>query len=308
MMALHCGRWARALTRLAAIASLGALGACASFDGQPKAALSPAMTSTAGHDVPRSLRTYYSKGDPDARQSYRDEVIGIYMSAADANFLVFKRMLSRESKGTNFGIGSAIAGLTSAATVAAERTAEIMTAGAAGLTGIQGKFSSEVFFAKTLPALFAGMEANRTRVRANIFRRMGEKDSYSLSQAFADIASYEEAGSIDEAIKTMTAETNDRAEVEQVRFENMVGAGTIVSSPTTRSQMRELFNRIDGLVPGRLADLIQISTELNLPTNVDAETQATNIVSKLRDMASADPTALDTFIATMKTKGVDLSQ
>ncbi|MGZ8307921.1 MAG: hypothetical protein ACXWU6_15205, partial [Allosphingosinicella sp.] len=165
------------------LSALLPLAACASFDGQPKAVISPAVVSTTGYEVPSSLRAYYSRQDPNARKNYRNRVIGVYMSSADANFLTFKQLLSRESKGSNFGLGAAIVGLTSAATVAGQRTAQILTAGATGLTGTQGKLSNEVYFAKTLPALFAGMEANRTRVRTVIVTRMAEGDSYTLSEA-----------------------------------------------------------------------------------------------------------------------------
>jgi hypothetical protein len=293
--------------RLVLLAALLPLAACASFDGQPKAVLSPAVVSTTGYEVPTSLRSYYTQADSNARKNYRNRVIGIYMAAADANFLKFKQLLSRESKGSNFGLGTAIIGLTSAATVSGQRAAQILTAGAAGLTGTQGKLSNEVYFAKTLPALFAGMEANRTRVRTVIVTRMAEADSYTLSEAFSDIASYEEAASIDQSIKTMTAETAQRADQEQTRFEKVVGVGGIVTADA-RITLRELGNRIDALVPSRGADLIKISQHLGLPTNVDSQDQATNIMTKLQDMAAADPQSLAAFVEAMGTQGVDLTR
>jgi hypothetical protein len=294
------------LKRLLILAALIPLGACASFDGQPRAVLTPAMTSTASFEVPAALTEYYRVADPAARKNQRDKVIGVYMAAADANFLEFKRLISRESKGSNFALGSSIIGLTSAATVAGQRAAQILTAGAAGLTGVQGKLSTEVYFAKTLPALFAGMEANRTRVRTLIFRRMSEGDSYPLSQSIADIAAYEEAGSIDQAIKTMTEETAERADQEQTRFENVIGVGRIVALEG-RIQLRDLTAKIDALVPNRAADLATISRQLNLPTdNVSLEDQATHINSKLQNLAT-DPGALNSFVRIMKDQGVDLT-
>ncbi len=295
------------LRQLLILATLIPLGACASFDGQPSAVLTPAMTSTAGFEVPTALTDYYSAATAADRKKNRDEAIGVYMARADANFLEFKRMLSRESKGSNFALGSTIVGLTSAATVAGQRAAQILTAGAAGLTGVQGKLSTEVYFAKTLPALFAGMEANRTRVRTLIFKRMGEDDSYPLSQAIADIASYEEAGSIDQAIKTMTAETSERADQEQTRFENVIGVGLILGQEE-RTNIRKLGNKIDAMVPGRAADLAKISQQLGLPTNnISPGDQATNIMARLQAMARANPASLDAFVQTMKSQGVDLT-
>jgi hypothetical protein len=210
------------ILRMASLLSFALLSACASFDGQQRAVIGPNLAMPAQFDPPSAIITYYGIADGEAQARFRDSVIGVYMTAIDASYTDFRRRLSRETKGANFGLGLGLIALTNGASIAAERTANVLSAGAAGLTGAQGALSKEVYFEKTLPALFAGMEANRIRVRATILRRMRETPgtSYSLTEAFADLASYEAAGSLESAIEMVTAEASERRAVEQARFDN----------------------------------------------------------------------------------------
>jgi hypothetical protein len=284
--------------------------ACASFDGQPRAVIGPAIEIPPDYAVARALETYDAQPDEAALTRYRNRVIGIYMIAADGNFLEFRRLLSREMKGSNFGLGLGFVALTSAATIAAERTANILAAGASGLAGAQGRLSTEVYFEKTLPALFAGMDANRTRVRTNIVARMANGDSYTLTEAFSDLARYEAAASIDSAIEAITASATADARTQQREFERVVGLGPVVNDRATRIALRDLTSAIDELAldAGRAADVARISDHLGLPTNVDVQTQATAINFNLATRAAQDPASLDTFVQEMQAKGVDSTQ
>ena len=287
--------------------ALGSLAACASFDGQQRAMLTPAAAAVPAHYLPSAaLETYANQRTPEERAIYRNAVIGIYMISADADYREFTRMLSRESKGANFALGSGFTALTTAATVAAQRTANILSAFASGLNGIQGRLSSEVYFERTLPALLAGMEAQRTRIRTNIVARLGQKDEYSLTEAFLNLSSYAGAGSLDSAIETVTNQASQLRQREQARFENVRGLSGI-ASPTVQDWLTTFGPRIDALVtaPNGLASLTKISEQLGLSTSDDAETQATNINLAL---AAMDIAALNAFVAAMQAKGVDLSQ
>lgn len=300
----------RSAARFSCFLPLGMLAACASFDGQPRAILEPIEALPDDYSPIRSLERYANQPDAARRRVFRNTVIGIYMSASDANFMEFRRMLSREVRGANFGLGSAFTALTGGATIAGERTANILAAIASGVSGIQGRLSSEVYFERTLPALITGMDANRTRVRADIVGRMTQDDEYTLSEAFLDLARYEAAGSLDGAIETITTQVSQLRDEEQQRFENVIGLGRRVADPAVRIELRILGNRIDALVgaTGGLASLTAISDHLNLPTDVAAEAQATNIVARLQAMAAQDPNALATFVQQMQQKGVNLSQ
>lgn len=285
------------------------LGACASFSAQQHAVLGPVNALPAAYSPVAALETYAAQTSPEARSAFRNTVIGVYMTASDGNFNNFRRSLSRETRGANFGFGSVFTALTGGASIAGERTANILAALASGVGGIHGRLSREVYFERTLPALLTGMEANRTRVRTDIMGRMGQGDQYSLTAAFSDLARYESAGSLDGAIETITTQAAQLRDEEQARFENVIGLGR-VATPATRVELRTLGDRIDALVSATngLASLTAISQHLGLPTNVDAEAQSDNILAHLQSMGVRDPTSLSRFVEEMQQKGVDLSQ
>jgi hypothetical protein len=283
------------------------LGGCASFDGQPRAVLTPTTAAVPADYTPQKvLEAYALKGTAAERSAYRNTVIGIYMVAADANFLEFRRMLSRENKGANFALGSGFTALSTAATVSGQRAANILSAIASGLSGVQGRLSAEVYFERTLPALLAGMEADRTHVRADIVARMGQGDEYSLTEALLDVARYEAAGSLDNAIETITNQASQLRQVEQARFENVAGLGGIVSDPALRVTLRDLGNRIDAL---SAANLAKVYDHLHLRAGVvDPGAQADAIMTELRSRAERNSGSLATFVQEMQTEGVDLSK
>lgn len=298
----------RTMFRSTPVVVLLALGGCASFEGQPRTVL-PSIPIAAPYVPQAALERYHSQTTAQRRAAERDIVIGIYMTAADANFLEFRRRLSEESKGSNFGLGSAFSALTAGATIAGERTANVLAAIASGVSGIQGRLSSEVYFGRTLPALLTAMEADRTSVRTDIVSRMSEEDTYSLTEAFLDLARYEAAGSLDNAIGTITSEASELRDQEQARFENVVGLGRIVA-PAQRIELRTLGNRIDALVldASGHANLAKIASHLGVDTNLPPPQQGRHIMTRLRDMAAEDPASLARFVEEMQAQGVDLSQ
>jgi len=200
------------LRRLLILATLIPLGACASFDGhpQPVIALNQNVDLAAKYPVDQALTNFYALKTVQERTEYRDKIIGIYIVTADARYQQFRRLLSREVKGSNFGLGTGALALSTVASVAAERAANILSAGAAALSGAKTGLSKEVYFEKTLPALMAGMEANRTRVRTTILERMQKPaDTYTLAHAFLDLSNYETAASLDSAIDMVTREASN---------------------------------------------------------------------------------------------------
>lgn len=196
------------LQRRFAAASLAMLLAgCASFDGQAVPVLRVADAESLATELsPKTaLETFYAETDAGRRKLYRDRVIGTYMAGADAQYLDFRAKLSREMKGSNLALGLLALGLTGGASIAGESAANILSAGAAGAIGARASVSKELWFEKTLPALMTAMAAKRTTIRTQIMVRMRESaDTYSLAEAFSDIARYQEAASLDGAVETVT--------------------------------------------------------------------------------------------------------
>lgn len=212
------------LCRCLFVASLASLGACASFSGMPEPVLNTqaVVESANATDVSDAIGNFYSP-DPADRdgltpEGYRNKIVGTYMTAADLRFAEFRRHLSRQSRGSSLGLDVAILGVAGGASVAAERTANIPSSVAAGPTGTRAALNRDVYFDRTLPALFAAMDSARTETRTTIMVNLRRSATeYPLPVALADIANYELAGSLDGAIERVTAEARSRRRIAMPR-------------------------------------------------------------------------------------------
>lgn len=268
------------LRRLLILATLIPLGACASFDGHPVPviAVDRSVQIAGAYPVDTALREFYARRTVDERTEYRDMIISIYMTAAESRYQDFRRKLSRQSKGSNFGLGVAALGLSSGASFAGERAANILSAGAAALTGTKSALDKEVYFEKTLPALMAGMDAARTRVRTNILKRMQTKaDKYSLAEAFLDLSEYETAASLDSAIQMVTADASRRVAVEENAYDGValqltgppaIGSIGPLREMGTLIQILEAKNDNEAL--GRIAKVLNIAPGATAQDSADS--------------------------------------
>lgn len=275
------------LARSLAIGLLLPLAACASFDGHPRPVIAPTNVSSQYH-VEEALTEFYSRPPGQARTDYRDMIIGIYMNASEARYQEFRRLLSREIKGSNFGLGLGALGLSTGASIAGERAANILSAGAAALTGAKTGLAKEVYFEKTLPALIAGMEAARTRVRTNILTRMQKPaDVYTLPQAFMDLNNYETAASLDSAIEMVTADASRRVAVEENAYDDV--ALTLTGAPETGTgdALRAAGTMVRALkIAGDNETLGRIAKELDIAPGATAQDTAAAIENELDEADS----------------------
>lgn len=214
------------LRAFAALSLVPLAGACASLDGQARPVLEVTAVAAVAAKYPpaKALETFYGKrSDEAAQRAYRDEVIGAYLAAADLRYLEFRRDLSRQMKGSSLALDVAVLGLTGGASLAAGKTANALSAVAAGFVGTRASLSKELWFDKTLPALIAAMDARRTDVRAQILTRMQTSaQAYSLAEAFADIARYQEAATLDSAIEQITAAASEKSVEADKRYSDVV--------------------------------------------------------------------------------------
>ena len=292
--------------RFALLVSLGSLGACASFDAHPAPVLNITdVTNTTGINVQQALTNFYSPRPEDrgglSPEGYRNMMIGTYLMAADLRFNDFRRHLSRQSRGSNFGLDLGILGFAGGASIAtSERAANVLSAIAAGLTGTRAALNRDVFFDRTLPALFAAMDGLRTDIRTSIMVNMRRSAvEYPLSVAFADLANYENAGSLDSAIERITGDAVDRADEAQRVYaeevQNYSGPAE-VGVRDIRVRIRERLFELAG-TPEGTATLRQVATDLGLAPAADATSsqlrvmlqlklQQTNDVAGTRDLAT----------------------
>lgn len=256
------------------------------------------MVSSHFH-VEQALTQFYDLPPGQARTDYRDKIIGIYMNASEARYQEFRRKLSREVKGSNVGLGTAALGLATGASIAGERTANILAAGAAALTGTKTGLAKEVYFEKTLPALIAGMEAARTRVRTNILTRMQKPaDIYTLPQAFMDLNNYESAASLDSAIEMVTADASRRVAVEENAYDGVALQLTGAPEAGTGDALRAAGTLVRALkIAGDTETLGRIARELDIAPGATAQDTAAAIENEMDEADTVtDANALGTRI------------
>jgi hypothetical protein len=217
--------WRRA--GLALATALG-LSACASFDGVPEPVLPVStavnLATTGEYGPQRAMWHATSDEDDDAKRLYRDAFIAIHLAAIDARYMQFRTDLSRQMKASNFGLDLGVLALTSAGSLAAERAANILSAGAASLTGARAALSKEVYFEKALPALIASMDARRLTEKARIIDKMRTKSvvDYTIPEALVDLAAYQQAASLDGAIEQVTTSAAAEKHEAERKYANLV--------------------------------------------------------------------------------------
>ena len=212
-------------------AMLVSLSGCASFRGsaEPVVPLARRLKETDRLHEVNALLHYYSsdahtRGGLDQR-SYRNYVADIYMSAADARYDEFKASLSRQSRGSNFGSAATVLLLNGLAVVSGVQGARALAMGSAVVTGTNSALSKDVFYDKTLQALLAAMDGNRSTVKIRI--RDGLKRSpeeYSLQNAFDDIRDLEAQASLDRALQQITTLATTDAATKKAKLQTLYKA------------------------------------------------------------------------------------
>lgn len=192
---------------LLVMAAVAFVGGCTSLSGAQQPVLSPneSVTTAQKFRPEISLPKFYARENSSrhdlSAMDYRNLVIALYLDAIDARFAEFRAKAGSESRATGLAFDIALLGLTGAAAVAEADEVNPLATAAAAFLGARGSFDKNLFYDRTLPAMFATMEAERARVRTDIVRAMKQDDkAYSLALAFGDLAAYQRAGSFEFAI------------------------------------------------------------------------------------------------------------
>jgi hypothetical protein len=300
------------VTRLLALSPLMLLGACASFSGMPD----PVVRTDVATEIPaaylpvEAMRRYYSSdpADRDNRspEQWRNSVVLIRMAAADARYEQFRRNLSREMRGANFGIDSTVLGLSAIGTVSGQGLANALAAAVAALTGARASLSREVYFERTLPALIAGMEVARLEVATRILSNLGRPGTeYPIERAMLDALAYERSASLDEAIQRVTVQAAGAVERQQQIYNDLqeqvgiIGAAQRPLVSRIRDNIHALVNAPDDVAIGK------IMARLGLPRNGDLQAQGTAALLAIGRMTVPER---ERFVEDMRAQQVELGQ
>ena len=210
------------------------LGGCASITGYPQRSEDTSITLVALQNryflpAKNVIEEYDSKSNGESKVNYRNEVVTAHMRAIDINFSEFQKQIYKEANltsllfgflGTFFGAaGTAVNSVNASRTLSA-----LSTVVAAERTDID----KTLYLEETLPAIIATMEANRARVRAEIFKGLTlDESDYTLSQALSDLERYYHSGTIPGALVSITSTAGELkqeadTEIKVIRDRNFV--------------------------------------------------------------------------------------
>ena len=219
-----------------ALAILPLLGACASFTG----AAEPIVTTQARLDLVRNeypeATVYRAFLDADdecgqgrawpacrdglSRVEYRNFVVSLYMSAADAAYWDFRTRLSQEAKGTAFGGNLTSLLLNSAAVVSGDSARRGLAVASAFVTGTQASVHRDLFVERTLPSVLTAMDAARTEAEAEIVTKLRlDADRYTLMEALGDIGHLEDQARLEAAFERLSQTASEEALVQRERLD-----------------------------------------------------------------------------------------
>lgn len=189
------------------VASLTATG-CTAVKGYPKRSDNPKteLAQLERYHSATLLNDYNSKASEEERRRFRDEIVFGRLRAIDLHYDTFRRALAGQNVALNLGTDLAVLGLNATGTlVPAASTKAILAAISGGLVGAKGTIDKDVFYDKTMPALFAKMDSLR-KDRLVIIRTGLTNNSlqYSLLQALGDLDAYFLAGTIPGALVGIT--------------------------------------------------------------------------------------------------------
>jgi len=217
------------------------------------------------------------RGGMDAT-AWRDSVIAARIEIADQNYQVFKNELYAETSGINLGTNLAALALSGAASVAGAGTAQALAAASTGVLGAGTAFNKDALYEKTLPAIFAQMEANRTTVLLTIRKsQRNDATKYPLSLALSDISAYQRAGTLESAIQALTTSATNQADANK---KELVGLTVLPAAVEARREqysdnIQALFNKSDR------TSLDNIANALGVARSADLKVEAANILIAL---------------------------
>jgi hypothetical protein len=214
------------------------LTSCASVQGFPS---DPSDSSTVLLSLQKYFTSdiedqYYDAPNDEVRRRLRDRIVLGQMRGYDIQFANFQREIYGNSNLVSTGGDIVVLATNAVATVTGgEVTKAALAAGSAFMVGTQGAISKDLFYQRTIPALLAQMEANRTDAKTTIV--LGLKQSvadYSLAQAYVDLEALRNAAGIPSAISNVTQAASEAAQSATKQLqEATIGQFSTTSSAVT---------------------------------------------------------------------------
>lgn len=257
------------------------MSACASIAGnQPRFLdLRNPEAGVSGYRVQAALLKF-SSPKPSARnfrtpRQYRDDVVRFYLAVIEAQYGDFRTTVESEGRELGLGLDLAQAGYMSWASVARDSIVNELSAIASGVGSARGAVNRNLYGERTLPAILASMDAQRTRIIARIEQGLTNSETeYSLSAAFFDLARLESAGSLSRATENLTGSAVQAREAAEQELSTVVDTCQVVEDDAIDLTSR-VASFVQGLAssdPNDLPARTQALQQVGLLVGVDATT------------------------------------
>ena len=214
------------LTVAAAICALS-LSGCATLRGSQDAV--PELKPVGLVPIREALLNYHKPADSDrsnlSRLSYREYILSSYIAAIEQRYQKFVDQLQAGDRGSALGLDLLQLGITGATALAGVGSAEDLATIGAVTAGARSSIDKRLYFDRTLPAVIASMNAERTTILADIEQKRSlPTTSYSLDSAVSDLNRLQNAGRLDVAIARMTQIAQADNAAAQARLDGITAA------------------------------------------------------------------------------------
>jgi hypothetical protein len=170
------------------------------------------------------------------RKAIRDYIVLGRVHVYRVEFSLLVRTLS---SGNNLvSVGSDLTALILnglGATTGDAATKAALAAASAGVLAANGAIDKDLFYSKTVPAIITQMEANRARAEATIFEGLKLPDNnYDLGRATHDLDLLNDAGSLSDAISSITQKaTDEKKDAQAEDWTTPYRSGEMTTSDTS---------------------------------------------------------------------------
>lgn len=254
-----------------------------------------------------------------AATTFRNRVVAAYFVAIDARYSEFKRGISRTGKTGHLAFDTLNLGLSGLGAMFGG-AAQKLAAGSTAVSGLRGSFDRELFAEKTLPVLISLMDSKRLKVRSDILRGLSQDEGvYTMQDAFADLARYEAAGSIDVAIAEAAGVAAEQAKEADYDFSKAVELCNV--DKATGEKRRKVMRALEILANSATADTAALTANRALlqkavaaagatpPEAIVDKKAADEAVTQVRDKLDlmCDSSEVDKLITDLNAAGVKVS-
>lgn len=203
------------------------------------------------------ITIYNTATDANIRKLLRNEIIYSRLLAIDLQFSIFQEAIYKEGVVSNLtldilGVGVGAAG----GVVSNLTTSQILSALSGGIAGSKTAINKNLYYERTLPALFSLMIANREKIKIEIYEGLKLDDIvYPLGRGFADLERYYIAGSIPGAIASVNEEAGKKKAEATIEFKELRNKET--TDAAIQGRINNLLDSVDKLNAGKALDILQ---------------------------------------------------